>query len=560
MPTRLEIITEAKKRGLKIAPQDEAIYRQAVKRGLVQPADMDPATRLQQEQAADQRTLADILQREGGGLKETFPPTAPAESLMGDVAGEVIQKAGFQNPQAPTGGQALAQGGLGLAGGAVGQALGGRWGSVAGSAAGTFLGGLLTGRGGAASLHDAAMQLAADAPLAAGAQGMKEHYAPSIKPSSKAALQRAGMDDLLMEGPAGGTPFSRGRETQRHLEKNYSEAYSRANDMYREVRKAAPAVEITHIREAAENAGLNLKSELGTGQTLSFDAAQELKHTLQQQASGLRRRGDAMEARHYTEVAGALNGELNRAAEAGGVGDLYRHADQFYATEIAGKFHGDTQDIIRFSGSRIVDELTPSSEVAHQRILSGTVDEARAVVTGLRGMKDQPDALPTFREGIVSTILERATDRDGVLNPAKLQNLISPTHGTPEVLNTYLGKDVADSLRDFAANYGKAKVRISNAPMVAGMAATAAGAGAVGGPGAAIGAGVEVANELGRIGSMIVRNPTVMNQIKAAVLRGDELMLRDLWAGARLVTGQAAGGGLRQIFAQPSGPNEPIRD
>jgi hypothetical protein len=358
--------------------------------------------------------------------------------------------------------------------------------------------------------------------------------------------------DLIAEGSTTGTPYSRGRATQDALRARYGEAYARADQMYDDVRAAAGEIDVRALKKLAKTEKIDIGGDLGKRSAIPFSEAQELKSRLNERASTLRAEGNALEAADYERLAGSLSSQLNAAADQAGVGNLYRQADQFYATEIAGKFHKDaTQRVIRFSGSKVVEDLTPSGERAHQRILGGTVEEARTIVTALRGMQDQPDALPLFRQGIVSTMLEKATDARGVLRPDLLLNMVKSPNVPPERLDTYLGKELADGLRDFATNYAKGRVRIQTGPQAAGMAATAVGAGAVGGLGAAVGAGVEVANEMGMLGGLIARSPRVMNTLKLAVLGQDEKALIGLLPSACLVTGQLAGASLRQLFAQP---------
>jgi hypothetical protein len=160
-----------------------------------------------------------------------------------------------------------------------------------------------------------------------------------------------------------------------------------------------------------------------------------------------------------------------------------------------------------------------------------------------------PNALPQFREGLVSAILEHSTDSKGILRPEKLLNMVSTPRMQPEALDTLLGKDVADGLRDFATNYSKAKVRVQVGTQLTGMAATGAMAGSIS-AGAAVGAGLETANELGMLGGMLARSPSVMNKLKLAVLGRDEKALMGILLTARLVGGQVAGATLRQLLGR----------
>jgi len=126
-----------------------------VRQGLAAPSALSPTERLQHEQEEGQRSLAQILGMEGGGLKESSGLFSPLESVVSDVSTELSQRATGTPRTDPTTGQALAQIGLGTAGGLAGTALGGKAGGALGAAAGTFLGGLVTGRGPVDALFDA---------------------------------------------------------------------------------------------------------------------------------------------------------------------------------------------------------------------------------------------------------------------------------------------------------------------------------------------------------------------------------------------------------------------
>jgi hypothetical protein len=87
------------------------------------------------------------------------------------------------------------------------------------------------------------------------------------------------------------------------------------------------------------------------------------------------------------------------------------------------------------------------------------------------------------------------------------------------------------------------------------------GIGSLGGGAASIG-GLEAANELSFIGRRIASSPSVANAMKLAVIGADEKKLMGLFPSLTLVRigmGQAAGAGLRQMFTQPSDPEQPLQ-
>jgi hypothetical protein len=543
MASNREVLIHKMRSGEPLSSMEKAAAKVLVERGLISPSDMDPETRMGAEEAAEQRSLADLLKMEGGGLQESLPPMSPAESLVGDFTGDLRKRFG-QPPTAPTGMQAAAQGGLGMAGGVAGQMVGGRLGSMAGSAGGVLIGGLLTGRG-ADALWDSLYQLGAEGAMNVPGAAAKRSLAPKVSARSKAALEQSGASDLIEAGiPAGQSQqYKYGSETVENIKAGYQSAYSKASARYNKLRESIGDIDLSDIEAIAKERGIDFQGAkaVSGGDPLLINAL------LGKEARGLRARGDAIKASNVEHLAELLDSKIEQAAQATGQGGAaYAQAKRQFMKEVAEPYiNGKLSDIVEHSGRQVVSQL--SGEKVSGLALRSTVDEARQIVKGIEGT-GVDGALETFRAGIISQLLESSTDAKGVIRPEGLARVFQRT--PPETLDAYLGKELHGAMRDLVENYSAGKVRIATSVEAGGMAATATGIAGAGGGMASIG-GLEAANELSYLGRRIASSPKVANALKMAVLGRDERKLMGLFpklTSMRLVGGQLAGAGLRQVF------------
>jgi hypothetical protein len=532
--------------------------------------------RARQQGLVPGRTTEELLRIEGGGLQERYGPlglmtgaaavpiragaaTLPLVSGLlepaGDIAAEVAAEAGMelsgQPRPSPTLGQTLTETGLGIGGAVLGTKLAGRPGGALGAAGGTFLGGVLSGKRPMDALLDAAQQGGLEF-LSSGlsARAMRG-LTPPVSEASRQALESGraapAVSGMLQGGPRP-TQAEFGRQALGAIEEEFTQAQSLVGQAYAKAKEKIPALNIQPVFERADELGLRLPRtgvELTDVSAVDIDEAIKLRHLLGEQARGLRRSGDAVQAASVEQLHRRLAQDIEQAASAVGALGTLKAADRFFGKQIAERFQNDTvQTIMQTAGRQIIAEMSPErlSGVA----LKGTLTDAGQITGAIKRLTNAyPDALPTFRSGIVASILESSLDQHGTIRPDMLLRRLSTPQMQPEVLKTLLGQEVADGLREFAQNYAKATTRGALAVGAVGEAATMATAGTFG-PSAMVGAGLEVANELNMLGRMFVRSPAMSKRLVATVLGNQEEAARKLTGlrTLRILGTQALGGGI----------------
>jgi hypothetical protein len=517
----------------------------------------------------------------------------PASQIAEDLSQEVGLRLGGQARPTLTGGQVAAESALGIGGALGGTALAGRPGGALGAAGGTFLGGVLAGRRPMDALLDAAQQGGLEY-LSSGLGAMASRaLVPPVSPASRQALesgQAAPAVSGMWKGGPRPTQAEFGRETLGAMKEEFTQAQDIVGKAYAKAKQQIPGLDIRHIVQRAEELGLRLPrtgaeiqhltlqgpptttpGRLAYGQApgsvgavipptttpgpalnltaVDIDDAIKIRHLLGEQSRGLRRSGDAVQAAAVEQVHRLLAKDIEQAASSVGALPALKAADKFFGKQIAERFQNETvQKIMQTAGRQIIEEMSP--ERLSGFALKGTLDDADQITGAIKRLTNAyPDALPTFRAGIVGALLESSVDpRTGVIRPDMLLRQLSTPRMQPEVLNTLLSPEVASGLKEFARNYSKATTRGALAVGAVGEAATLATAGTLG-PGAMVGAGLEVANELNMLGRMFVRSPTMSKRLVATVLGNQEEAARKITGlrTLRIVGTQALGAGLGAV-------------
>ena len=569
--SRLEALIEAKQRGLAVSAQDEAVYQEATRRGLVgAPASEEPSFPRMLLNAATSTLFGQGLGGGGLGGGGTVEDIQDIGTTSQRLAGKTPEEAG-PSGQPPTLGQAGAE----MAGGTLGTIVGARGGvpgRALGAGAGTFVGGLATGRGLKDSFYDAFHSSLAEATGATVAPWLRGKIIPRVPEAARQTLTTPGTmgptaQDIMGEaqqmplvdptkrnlelGEAlqteikselGGPRGSRFRP-----ETGQGRIYETAGRLFEPVKQQAPPLDIQDLEARAQQLGFSLRpaevgSEVERGTRgvikdvyqgvsrerpdptsayarVDFDDSIRIRSRLlsmqrayESKVPGL---GDAIKAAAIGDLEHALETRMGQAARAGGVYDEWRGANQFFKTEY----------IERASKPIMREAMEASGEKIAPRLLRATVEDIRDLQAGTRRLSGEtPEAMEAMKAGFVAHLFKASTNpANGVLNGRSLLTHLSAMDQNAREL--LLGQDLSHSLMQFGQAYSSGLGRLVFGTQAVGTGAIAGGlTSAVGGP--AAGAAVETLNELTQLGRMIVARPGVARAMTAAVLTGKDDAVR----------------------------------